>query len=138
ALLLLAPSTPMLFQGQEFAASAPFLYFARHEEELDAMVRKGRHEFLAQFPNIASTDGGKLLASPADEETFRLCKLDHAERERNAHVLALHRELLRVRREDPVFSRQDATRMHGAVLGPEAFLLRFFGEDGDDRLVVVN
>ena len=138
ALLLLAPSTPMLFQGQEFAASAPFLYFARHEEGLDAMVRKGRHEFLAQFPNIASADGGKLLASPADEETFHLCKLDHAERERNAHVLALHRELLRLRREDPVFSRQDATRMHGAVLGPEAFLLRFFGEDGDDRLVVVN
>jgi len=138
ALLLLAPGTPLLFQGQEFAASAPFLYFARHEDELDEMVRKGRHEFLAQFPNIASADGGKLLASPAAEETFRLCKLDHGERERHAHVLRLHRDLLRLRREDAVFAAQDSQRMHGAVLGPEAFLLRFFGSAGDDRLLVVN
>lgn len=138
ALLLLTPCTPLLFQGQEFAASAPFLYFARHEDELNVMVRKGRHEFLTQFPNIASADGGKLLAVPADEETFRRCKLDHAERERNAHVVHLHRDLLRLRREDPVFSRQDSGRMHGAVLGAEALLLRFFGAAGDDRLLLVN
>jgi maltooligosyltrehalose trehalohydrolase len=138
ALMLLTPGTPLLFQGQEFAASAPFLYFARHEDELNAMVRKGRHAFLTQFPNLASADGGKLLAIPADEATFRLCKLDHAERERNAHVLRLHRDLLRLRREDAVFSTQDSTRMHGAVLGPEAFLLRFFGDTGDDRLLIAN
>jgi maltooligosyltrehalose trehalohydrolase len=137
-LMLLAPCTPLLFQGQEFAASAPFLYFARHEEELDVLIRKGRHEFLTQFPNLRSADGGKLLATPADEESFRRCKLDHAERERNAHVVRLHRDLLRLRREDPVFAAQDSQRMHGAVLGPEAFLLRFFGAGGDDRLLVVN
>ena len=140
ALLLLAPGTPLLFQGQEFAASAPFLYFARHEDELDRLIRKGRHEFMTQFPNIASEEGGKLLATPADEETFRLCKLDHAERQREHHaqVLQMHRELLRLRREDAVFARSDASRMHGAVLGPEAFLLRFLGAAGDDRLIVVN
>ena len=138
ALMLLTPCTPLLFQGQEFAARAPFLYFARHEDELDVLIRKGRHEFLTQFPNLASADGGKLLVLPADEETFRLCKLDHADRDRNAHVVRLHRDLLRLRREDPVFAAQDSQRMHGAVLGPEAFLLRFFGADGDDRLLVVN
>jgi maltooligosyltrehalose trehalohydrolase len=138
ALMLLGPGTPLLFQGQEFAASAPFLYFARHEQELDALIRKGRHDFLTQFPDIASADGGKLLAVPADEETFRRCKLDHAERARHAHVVQLHRDLLRLRREDPVFAAQDSTRMHGAVLGPEAFLLRFLGRGGDDRLVLVN
>ena len=37
-----------------------------------------------------------------------------------------------------VFAAQDSSRMHGAVLGPEAFLLRFFGADGDDRLLLVN
>jgi maltooligosyltrehalose trehalohydrolase len=137
-LLLLAPATPLLFQGQEFAASTPFLYFARHEDELNSLIRKGRQDFLTQFPNIASEQGGKLLPSPADEETFERCKLDHAEREKNAHVVRLHRDLLRLRREDPVFSRQDSTRMHGAVLGPEAFLLRFLAEDGGDRLVLVN
>jgi maltooligosyltrehalose trehalohydrolase len=138
ALTLLTPCTPLLFQGQEFAASAPFLYFARHEDELNELIRKGRHDFLTQFPNIASEDGGKLLVSPADEETFRQCKLDHAERERHAHVVAMHRDLLRLRREDPVFSRYDSQRMHGAVLGPEAFLLRFLGDAGEDRLIVVN
>jgi maltooligosyltrehalose trehalohydrolase len=138
ALLLLTPCTPLLFQGQEFAASAPFLYFARHEDDLNRLIRKGRHDFLTQFPNIKSKEGGKLLALPAEEKTFRLCKLDHAERERHADVVRLHRELLRLRREDPVFARCDASRMHGAVLGPEAFLLRFLGEAGDDRLVLVN
>jgi maltooligosyltrehalose trehalohydrolase len=138
ALMLLAPCTPLLFQGQEFAASAPFLYFARHEDELNTMVRKGRHGFLTQFSNLASKDGGKLLASPAEEQTYRLCKLDHGERERNAHVVRLHRDLLRLRREDRVFALQDSQRMHGAVLGAEAFLLRFFGEAGDDRLLIIN
>lgn len=140
ALLLLAPQTPLLFQGQEFAASAPFLYFACHEEELNALIRSGRHAFLAQFPDIASEDGGKLLAIPAAEETFRRCKLDHGEREREPHarVLRLHRDLLALRREDPVFAAQDAQRLHGAVLGPEAFLLRWLAPGGDDRLVLVN
>lgn len=138
ALMLLAPGTPLLFQGQEFAASAPFLFFASHEDELDGLIARGRHEFLRQFPNIASEGGGQLLARPADEETFARCKLDHAERERHAPVLAMHRDLLRLRREDPVFSRQDATCMHGAVLGPEAFLLRFVTGGSEDRLLVVN
>jgi maltooligosyltrehalose trehalohydrolase len=139
ALLLLTPGTPLLFQGQEFAASAPFLYFARHEDALNPLIRRGRHRFLTQFPNIASADGGKLLADPAAEETFRQCKLDHAERERHAPVLRLHRDLLRLRREDPAFAAQDSRRLHGAVLGPEAFLLRFLmGPGQQDRLLVMN
>jgi maltooligosyltrehalose trehalohydrolase len=138
ALTLLGPCTPLLFQGQEFAARAPFLYFADHGEELDHLIENGRLAFLAQFPNMASADGGKLLAQPADLETFRRCKLDHADRERNAHVVRLHRDLLQLRREDAAFRAQDSSRMHGAVLGAEAFLLRFFGNAGDDRLLLVN
>jgi maltooligosyltrehalose trehalohydrolase len=102
-------------------------------------VQRGRHQFLTQFPNIASPGGRALLAQPAEPATFAACKLDHGERERNAHVVALHRDLLALRRGDPVFAAQDAQRMHGAVLGPEAFLLRFLGATGDDdRLLVVN
>ena len=47
-LLLLAPGTPMLFQGQEFAASSPFLFFADHKEELAKLIGKGRAKFLAR------------------------------------------------------------------------------------------
>ena len=56
ALTLLAPGTPMLFQGQEFSASAPFLYFADHNPDLARLVRKGRAEFLTQFPSAASAE----------------------------------------------------------------------------------
>jgi maltooligosyltrehalose trehalohydrolase len=53
-------------------------------------------------------------------------------------MLDLHRDLLRLRHEDPVFSSQDKSRIEGSVLGTEAFLLRWFDEDGDDRLALFN
>jgi maltooligosyltrehalose trehalohydrolase len=138
ALLLLAPGTPMLFQGQEFAASSPFLFFADHRDELAAAVRKGRAEFLSQFPSIATTDVKEHLADPADQATFERCKLDHGERESHAAVLDLHRDLLTLRREEPCFRAQRREDLDGAVLGPEAFVLRYFGAAGDDRLLIVN
>src|SRR5205814_4708755 len=54
AFMLLAPGTPMLFQGQEMASSAPFLYFADFSGELADAIRKGRAEFLTQFPSIVN------------------------------------------------------------------------------------
>jgi maltooligosyltrehalose trehalohydrolase len=52
--------------------------------------------------------------------------------------LNLHRDLLRLRREDPVFSAQRADWMYGAVIAPEAFMLRFLGDGNDHRLVLIN
>ena len=139
ALLLLGPATPMLFQGQEFAASAPFVYFADQRPELAALVRKGRAEFLAQFPSLAAPDVSACVPDPGDPATFEGCKLDLDERARHAGSYALHRDLLALRREDPVFRTQGAHGVDGAVLGPEAFALRFYGASaGDDRLLVVN
>jgi maltooligosyltrehalose trehalohydrolase len=57
---------------------------------------------------------------------------------RNRHILALHEDLLRLRREDPVFRAQRSDWIHGAVLGEEAFALRFFGEGDGERLVLIN
>jgi maltooligosyltrehalose trehalohydrolase len=127
----------MLFQGQEFAASAPFLYFADHNAELARLVRKGRTEFLTQFPSIATAEVTEALPDPGDRATFERCKLDFAERERHAEAYALHRDLLHLRREDPVFAAQGAHGIDGAVLGGTSFVLRFFGER-DDRLLLVN
>ncbi|HEX9941616.1 MAG TPA: malto-oligosyltrehalose trehalohydrolase [Thermoanaerobaculia bacterium] len=138
ALTLLAPGTPMLFQGQEFCASSPFLYFADHKPELAEAVRKGRLEFLSQFPSLALPEIQAGVPDPESPETFERCKLDLAERERHAPGYALHRDLLRLRREDPVFRAQGAGGFDGAVLGPEAFVLRFFDEDAGDRLLLVN
>jgi maltooligosyltrehalose trehalohydrolase len=139
ALLLLGPNTPMLFQGQEFWASAPFLFFADHRPELARAVSKGRHKFLCQFPSLATDAMQPLLADPADVATFQRCKLDLDERDKHAAAYALHRDLLRLRREDPVFrSRPPGSRIDGAVLGPDALLVRFFGSQHDDRLLLMN
>jgi maltooligosyltrehalose trehalohydrolase len=139
ALLLLMPGTPMLFQGQEFAASAPFLYFADHEPPLAAAVREGRGEFLEQFPSIVDIARRGHLADPAAIETFERCKLDVEERVTHAPAYALHRDLLRLRRQNVAFTLQEAGGVDGAVLAPAAFVLRFFTRDRvDDRLLVVN
>ncbi len=139
ALMLLAPGTPMLFQGQEFAASSPFLYFADHTPELARLVHQGRGEFLQQFPSIATPEMKECLAPPGDRATFERCRLDFSERERHAAAYALHRDLIALRREDAAFRAQRAGGVDGAVLGPEAFVLRFFGERSEEeRLLVVN
>jgi maltooligosyltrehalose trehalohydrolase len=138
ALFLLAPGTPMLFQGQEFAASSPFLYFADHNPELARLVSRGRGEFLKQFPSVAQPETQSRLAEPAEQQTFERCKLDFGERQKNAAIYALHRDLLRLRREDSVFRLQRHRGVDGAVLGSQAFVLRFFADDGLDRLLVIN
>jgi maltooligosyltrehalose trehalohydrolase len=137
ALLLLAPQTPLLFQGQEFAASSPFLYFADNAPENAAIVSDGRREFLSQFPSIAA-EGHALLVDPASPDTFERCKLDLSERNSHVHVVALHRDLLKLRRMDDVFSGRSVHSIDGAVLAAEAFVLRFFAHSGKDRVLIVN
>jgi maltooligosyltrehalose trehalohydrolase len=138
ALLLLGPWTPMLFQGQEFCASSHFFYFNDLREDLREVVAKGRRDFLSQFPSIASKETVRQLAAPRDPGTFERSKLDLSERESHAQAYALHVDLLRLRREEPAFQAQRAGGFDGAVLGPDAFLLRYFVAGGDDRLVLVN
>jgi maltooligosyltrehalose trehalohydrolase len=140
ALLLLGPATPMLFQGQEFAASSPFLFFADFPPDLAKMVRAGRAALLAQFPSIASRAAQAALPDPADRLTFERSKLDLSERKRHGAHYALHVDLLRLRREDRVFREQGAGGVDGAVLGAEALVLRFFGLglDPEDRLLCIN
>ncbi len=139
ALLLLGPGTPMLFQGQEFAASSPFFFFADHaEEKLPRLVRQGRAKFLSQFPSAALPDAQAAIPDPGDPATLARCKLDLTQRQTHAPIYALHRDLLRLRREDPVLGSQEPRGVDGAVLGREAFVLRFFRGGADDRLLVVN
>jgi maltooligosyltrehalose trehalohydrolase len=75
-----------------------------------------------------------LLSPPADAATFERCKLDFAERERNAGTYALHRDLLRLRRETPAFSQQRSDRLYGAVLSSRALVVRFLCPEADALL----
>jgi maltooligosyltrehalose trehalohydrolase len=138
AVLLLGPATPMLFQGQEFAASAPFLFFADHNPELARVVAKGRREFLSQFPSIACPESASSLHDPAAIDTFERCRLDLSERVTHSALYQLHCDLLRLRREDAVFSQAHAGSLDGAVLAEEALALRFIAQGDEERLLLVN
>lgn len=138
ALLLLTSSRPMLFQGQEFAASSPFIFFADHTPELAEQFREGRIRFLSQFPSLAATDMQRYFSNPADPAIFEKCKLDFGERLSHNALYTMHRDLLRLRLNDPLFQCHRQRNIDGAVLGPKAFLLRFFGQEGDDRLLLIN
>jgi maltooligosyltrehalose trehalohydrolase len=137
AFFLLMPGIPLLFQGQEFGASSPFLYFADHGLGLARDVREGRRRSLAQFPSLATSEMLAELADPGDIDTLRRSMLDLGERERHASIYALHRDLLELRRRDTVLGQRPC-RIEGAVLADEAWMLRFFAQNGADRLLIVN
>jgi len=108
-LLLTAPEMPLLFMGQEWAASAPFQFFTDHEAELGRRVTEGRRREFARFHAFSDPAARETIPDPQAEETFRRSRLDWAEREREPHagVVRLHRALLRLRREEPLL--RDAT-----------------------------
>jgi maltooligosyltrehalose trehalohydrolase len=137
ALLLLAPQTPLIFMGQEFAATAPFPFFADHQPELAGRVYEGRKEFVRQFAHYATASAQAAILDPRSPATFARAKLDFGERESHRAMLDLHRDLLRLRREDPVIARCSRD-LDGAVLGDRAFAIRWFDSEHGDRLLLVN
>ena len=99
ALVIISPFVPMLFQGEEWGASTPFLYFSDHQEpELAKAVREGRRHEFAAF-------GWKpeQIPDPQAPDTFQRSKLNWLElsREPHAALLEWHRQLIRLRRTEP-------------------------------------
>src|SRR5207245_4745174 len=139
ALLLLGAWTPLLFQGEEFGASSPFIFFADiGDASVRDAIRKGRADWLAPFLSLTEEEALTTLPAPDDPEVFARCKLDFSEREKNRQVYDLHIDLLKLRREDSRFRQQMSGRVDGAVLGTTSFVLRYFAKADDDRLLLVN
>ena len=94
ALVLTAPFVPMLFQGEEFASSAPFLYFTDHDKELGRLVSAGRKREFA-----ALGEPGVEVPDPQQEETFTRSKLDWAELDGGPHraMLEWYKALIQIR-----------------------------------------
>ena len=139
ALLLLGPWTALLFQGEEFGASSPFMFFADvGDASVRDAIRKGRAEWLAPFLSLSEEEARKTLPAPDDPEVFARCKLDFSEREKNRQLYDLHIDLLKLRREDSRFRQQISGHIDGAVLGTTSFVLRYFSKEDDDRLLLVN
>jgi maltooligosyltrehalose trehalohydrolase len=105
AILLCGPSIPLLFQGEEFGASTPFLYFTNHSDpELSAAVSKGRREEFASF-------GWKpdAVPDPQDAATFEASRLRWKEIEEPEHrdLLDWYRNLIALRRSTPALTGGD-------------------------------
>ncbi len=109
ALLLFVPETPLLFMGQEWAASSPFLYFTDHGEALGRLVTEGRRSEFARFASFADPALRDRIPDPQALSTVERSRLDWLEMERPPHagVLALHRALTALRRQEPAL-RPDA------------------------------
>lgn len=133
-LLLFLPMTPLLFQGQEWAASTPFQFFTDHEPELGKLVSEGRaREFahFAEFSQASTNAGGEpVVPDPQAETTFTRSKLDWSERTQpdHARVLALYETLLALRRE-PAFVASAGERPEAWAVGDVLIVRRGRGRD---------
>ena len=99
-LLCLSPYTPMLFMGQEWAASTPFLYFTDHEEMLGAAITAGRRKEFAAFPAFSDPKVRSTIPDPQSVDTFMRSKLIWEETSHLPHkqTLELYRHSLAIRR----------------------------------------
>src|SRR5688500_12783587 len=123
ALMLLGTRPPILYQGQMLNATELSPFFADDGPQTAPLVRKGRGEFMAQFPSCSGAEVQETMLDPGARATFERARLDWNEPSLPPHtcVLALYRDLLTLRREDPVLSRQGLAgcQLDGAVLSDQ-------------------
>jgi maltooligosyltrehalose trehalohydrolase len=124
-LLLTAPMTPLLFMGQEWAASTPFQFFTDLEPGLGQLVTEGRRREFADFPAFGDPEARERIPDPQAESTFLNSRLQWDERCAGNHArsLALYRALLALRLDHRALTGSDCTS--GSVTSPD-----------DDTLVV--
>jgi maltooligosyltrehalose trehalohydrolase len=132
AFLILGPWTPLIFQGQEFNASSPFLYFADASSTID----QDRKNFLSQFPTLNTKKILDLMADPMNENTFKRSKLDLNERQTNSKFYEMFKTFLILKKTDPVFSSQNSD-IESAVLNDSILLIRYVEQD-EGRLLIFN
>ena len=137
-LLLFLPMTPLLFMGQEWAASTPFLFFTDHAEDLGRLVTEGRREEFGHFAAFRDPATRERIPDPQSETTFARSRLNWDERNGGEHarILALYRELLRLRRSDPVLAHGGRKSLRASVDGDALIVERW--RDREVRRLVLN
>lgn len=125
--VLLSPFVPLLFMGEEYGETAPFLYFTSHSDpEVVEAVREGRKEEFAAF------DWKGEVPDPQDEATFQRSQLNHQlkEQERHRVLRDFYRHLLRLRREVPALKDLSMKKLEAVACEKEQVLFarRWSGE----------
>ena len=139
ALLLTCPQTPLLFMGQEWAASAPFLYFTDHDEDLGKIVTEGRRREFRHFLAFVDPEARDKIPDPQAVSTFEMSRLDWSELEREPHAstFRLYRALLGLRRSEPALRANVAESHEAVALDDETLMLMRESPEGDRMLIVV-
>lgn len=142
AVLLLAPSPPLLFMGEEFAADQPFPYFCDFSGELAAAVTAGRRGEFAAFERFADPAVRARIPDPNADATFRCAVLawERAAQPPHERRLALCRELLATRRREivPRLAGMGGRQGSYAVLGEAALLVSWRLGDGSHLAILAN
>ena len=129
AVYLLLPQVPMLFMGEEWAASQPFPFFCDFGGELADAVRKGRREEFAKFPEFKDENIRERIPDPQAEATFASAKLrwDETATEPHAGWLEWYRGLLATRRAEivPRLAAIGGNAARFEIIGEEAVLVRW-------------
>jgi maltooligosyltrehalose trehalohydrolase len=122
-LLLLAPETPLLFMGQEWGATAPFLFFTDHHSQLGRQVTEGRRKEFRTFSAFADPASQRKIPDPQAEETFRRSQLDWNEPADGSHaaLLRLYRDLLALRRDTLAAFAESTVEVQ--ALGPDSIVV---------------
>ena len=122
ALLLMAPETPLLFMGQEWAAGTPFLYFTDHGPELGRLVTEGRRREFRHFPAFADPECAASIPDPQADRTFERSRLDWSEPSREPYrgVLQMYTDWLALRRE---LAPDGPGEVRAVALGPAALAI---------------
>ena len=134
-LLLGVPETPLLFMGQEWAASSPFCYFTEHNPQLGKLVTEGRRKEFGQFKAFADPAVRATIPDPQAWETFKKSKLnwDEVATDGHAEVLELYRAMLAWRRGSAALKAARTGRpFEVKALGPDAVMVDY----GAERVVV--
>jgi maltooligosyltrehalose trehalohydrolase len=137
-LLLFLPMTPLLFMGQEWGATSPFLYFTDHEPALGELVTEGRRREFAAFPEFSEPEQRRLIPDPQAPSTFSASKLRWSELEQPEHgrTHQLYQAALRLRRQDRVLAHSRREQLLAQALGDILVVNRWL--DNERRVLVMN
>jgi maltooligosyltrehalose trehalohydrolase len=139
ALLCLVPQTPLLFMGQEWAASTPFQFFTDHHGELGKAITQGRRREFQSFAAFRDPAMRERIPDPQAPETFERSKLNWDELDRPGHrgTLLLHVEFLRLRRTHPAF-RDRTPDSYVTLELANGIIAILYGHAGEYTLAVVS
>jgi maltooligosyltrehalose trehalohydrolase len=139
ALLLCSPATPLLFMGQEWAASTPFLFFTDHNKRLGQRVTDGRRNEFKSFSAFSDPDARRRIPDPQAVTTFHSSKLGWEEitREPHASVHRLYRALLHLRRTESALRSTDRSCFEVSEIDQSAILLLRESPSSASILVIV-